>query len=69
MTNGIAIDGVLCPLPPIYQDFFIGYVMQGESFSFHGFLTQLRTVKVEPLAGEVINDAGICDIQVINVSR
>jgi hypothetical protein len=69
MTNGIAIDGVLCPLPPIYQDFFIGYVMQGESFSFHGFLTQLRIMKVEPLAGEVINDAGICDIQVINVSR
>jgi hypothetical protein len=27
MTNGVAIDGVLCSLPLIYKDFVIGYTM------------------------------------------
>jgi hypothetical protein len=68
MTNEIVIDEVLCSLPPIYKDFVIGYAMQGESFTFHGFLTRLRTVKVEPIVGEVIDSASIYDIQVRNVS-
>jgi hypothetical protein len=50
MTNEIAIDGVLCSLSPIYKDFIIGYAMQGESFTYHGFLTRLRTMKVAPSA-------------------
>ena len=46
MTDGFAIDGVLRSLPPIYKDHIRGYVMWGESFTFHEFLSQLRTVKV-----------------------
>ena len=41
--------------------------MRGKSFTFHEFLTELRTLKVEPIAGEVIGGAGIFDICVINV--
>ena len=67
MTDEIAIDGVLSSLPPSYKDFVIGYVMRGESFTFHEFLTRLRTVKVDPVAVEVIDGEGIFDIQVINV--
>jgi hypothetical protein len=29
--------------------------MQGELFTFHGFLTQLRTMKVDPIAGKIVN--------------
>ena len=67
MTDEIAIDGVLSSLPPSYKDFVIGYVMRGESFTFHEFLARLRTVKVDPVAVEVIDGEGIFDIQVINV--
>jgi hypothetical protein len=68
MTNEIAIDGVFCSLTPSYKDFVTCYAIQGKSFTFYGFLARLRTVKVEPLAPEVVNEEGIFDIQVINVS-
>ena len=67
MTDEFAIDGVLRSLPPSYKNFVIGYVMRGESFTFHEFLAKLRTLKVDPIAGEVIDGEGIFDIQVINV--
>ena len=67
MTYEFAIDGVLRSLPPSYKDFVIGYVMRGESFTFHEFLARLRTVKVKPIEGEVVDGEGIFDIQVINV--
>ena len=67
MTDEIAIDGVLSSPPPSYKDFVIGYVMQGELFTFHEFLARLRTMKVDPVAVEVIDGEGIFDIQVINV--
>ena len=67
MTYNFAIDGVLHSLPPIYKDVVLGYVMRGESFTFHEFLAELRTLRVEPIAGEVIDGAGIFDIRVINV--
>ena len=35
--------------------------------TFHEFLAKLRTLKVDPIAGEVIDEEGIFDIQVINV--
>jgi hypothetical protein len=38
-----------------------------ESFTFYGLLARLRTLKVEPLAGKVLNREGIFDIQVINI--
>jgi hypothetical protein len=47
----------------------MGYAMQGESFTFHGFLSQLRTVKVDPIAGEIVKPKKcIFDIQLIKVS-
>ena len=67
MTDEFTIDGVLRSLPPSYKDFVIGYVMRGESLTFHEFLARLRTVKVDPVAVEVIDGEGIFDIQVINV--
>ena len=67
MTDSFAIDGVLHSLPPVYKDVVLGHLMRGESFPFHEFLTGLRTLKVEPIAGEVINGAGIFEICVINV--
>jgi hypothetical protein len=64
-----SIDGVLSWLPPIYQDIVIGYAMQGESFTFQRLWTQWRTMKVEPIAGEIVKSKkGIFDIQVIKVS-
>mgnify|MGYP001797472102 CR=1 FL=1 len=54
MIEYFAIDGVLPSLPPVYKDVFLGYVMQGESFTFHEFLDELRPLKVEPIEGEVI---------------
>jgi len=67
MTDRFAIDGVLRSLPPSYKDHVLGYVMREESFTFHAFLAELRTLKVEPIAGEVIDGEGIFDIHVINV--
>jgi hypothetical protein len=33
--------------------------MEEKLFTFHGILAELRTLKVEPKAGEVINGEGI----------
>jgi hypothetical protein len=47
----------------------MGYAMQGKSFTLHGFLSRLRTMKVDPIAGEMFKPGkSIFDIQVINVS-
>jgi hypothetical protein len=59
MTNEFAINGVLCSLPPIYKDIVIGYTMQGESFTFRGLRTQWRTVKVVPIAREIVNPENV----------
>ena len=42
--------------------------MRGDSIDFHEFLDELYILKVDPIAGEVIDGAGIFDIHVINVS-
>ena len=67
MTDEIAIDGVMCSLPPSCKDFVISYIMRGESFTFHEFMAQLRTAKADQVAGEVIDGEGIFDIHIINV--
>ena len=68
MTNNLAVQGVLRSLPPSYKDVVIGYIMQGDAITFRELLAELRTQKVEPIAGEIIDGAGIFDIHVINVS-
>jgi hypothetical protein len=46
---GCSIDFLLAT-----KTFFIGYAMQGESFTFHGLRTDLRTMKVDPIVGEIV---------------
>ena len=67
MTDALAIEVVLFSLPPSYKDVVVDYIMRGESFTFHEFMARLRTVNVDPIAGEVLDGEGIFDIQVINV--
>jgi len=68
MDDSFAIDGVLRSLPLSYKDVVSSYVMRGDSITFHEFLDELRILEVEPIAGEVIDGAGIFDIHVVNVS-
>jgi hypothetical protein len=69
MTDELTIDVVMLSLPPSYKEFINTYVNTGDDqITFHQFIMQLRCLEVEPIVGEVIDDAGICDIQVINVS-
>ena len=49
------------------KDFVEDYVMRRESFTFHEILAALKTEKVEPIAGEVVDDKCIYDICVIDV--
>ena len=67
MTDEFAIDGVLRSLPPSFKNYVRDYVMGRDSITFCEFVSRLRHVKVEPIAGEVVNAEGISDIQVVNV--
>ena len=55
MADALAISVVLRSLPPSYALIVEGYVMRGNPLNFHEFLAQLRTVHVEPIAGEIID--------------
>ena len=59
MTDKLAIDGLLRSLPPSYKNYVRDYVMRGDSITFCEFVSQMRNVKVEPIAGEVVNAEGI----------
>jgi hypothetical protein len=50
-----SLDGVLRSLPPIYGELVKDYIMKENMFTFHGILAELRTLKVEPIAREVID--------------
>ena len=67
MDDNFAIDGVLRSLPPGYKNVVSSYVMRGDSINFHEFQDELYILKVEPIAGEIIDGAGIFDIHVMNV--
>ena len=67
MTYAFVINGVLRSLPPNYKEYVLSYVMLEESFTFHEFLTKLRTLKVDPMAGEDVDGVGMFDIRIINV--
>jgi len=66
-TDEFAITTVLHSLPPSYKNFVHDYVGRGETSHFHVFMVKLRSVKVEPVAGEIIDGEGIYDIPVVNV--
>ena len=59
MTNEFAIDGVLRLLPPIFKNYVRDYVMGRDSITLCEFVSRLRHVKVEPIAGEVESAEGI----------
>ena len=59
MTDDLAIDGVLRSLPPSFKNYVKDYVMGRDSITFCEFVSRLRHVKVEPIAGEVVNVEGI----------
>jgi hypothetical protein len=50
-------------LPPDYKEFIDNYIKIGDDLiTFHQFIMQLRHLKVELIAREIIDSAGICDI-------
>ena len=59
MTDEFAIDGVLRSLPPNFKNYVRDYVMGRDPITFCEFVSLLRHVKVEPIAGEVVNAEGI----------
>ena len=59
MTEKLAIDGVLRSLRPSFKNYVRDYVLRGASITFCEFVSQLRHVIVEPIAGEVVNAEGI----------
>ena len=59
MTDDLAIDGVLRSLPPSFKNYVRDYVMERDSITFCEFVSRLRHVKVEPIAGGVVNAEGI----------
>ena len=67
MEEAFTIDVVLRSLSPSYRGVVSGYVVRCESLTFAEFISQLRTVQVQPIAGEIIDGEGIFDIHVINV--
>jgi hypothetical protein len=63
MTGDIRKDVVLQSLPLSYATLVEGYVMAGFKDNFHQCLAQLSSLKVEPVAREIVDPIGICDIQ------
>ena len=59
MTDNLAIDGVLRSLPPSFKNYVRDYVMGRNPITFCEFVPRLRRVKVELIAGEVVNAEGI----------
>jgi hypothetical protein len=63
MTNDIGKDVVLLLLPSSYTSYVEGYLMARFNLSFHYCLMQLKSLKVEPVAREILDPAGIFYIQ------
>ena len=62
MADAFAITIVLRSLPPSYEEHVRGYVVKDDSFTLLEFMSQFRTVKVEPIEGEIFDGTGILDI-------
>jgi hypothetical protein len=63
MTDDIGKDRVLQSLPPSYNALVEVYVMTEFKDNFHQCFAQIRSLKVEPGAGQIVNPIVICDIQ------
>jgi hypothetical protein len=64
MTDELTIDVVFLSHSPSYKEFIKSYVITGyDDITFYQCIVQLKHLKVDPIAGEVIDLAGIFDIQ------
>jgi hypothetical protein len=62
MTDALANSAVLRSFPPSNRDFVKRFVKKGEAVTFHQLLVRFRTLKVEPIEGEIVDPSGIFDI-------
>jgi hypothetical protein len=58
ITEEIGKDVLLQSLPPSYSAFVEGYVMAGNKDNFHQSLRQLKSLKVERAAKEIVKPTG-----------
>jgi hypothetical protein len=63
ISDASANRKILCSSPPCYRRFVEEFVMGGESITFHGLVARVRTLKVEPIEGEIVDPSGRFDIQ------
>ena len=64
-TDTFGISVIQRSLPPSYKSFVENYVMGGESVELPEFLEMVRNVQVEPIEGEIVDETGIFDIQML----
>jgi hypothetical protein len=63
MTDALVNSVILRSLPPSYREFVRGFVMKGEAVTFQQLLARVRTLKVEPIEGEIVDPSRIFRIQ------
>jgi hypothetical protein len=63
ISNILANSAVLRSFPPSYRSFVEKFVMEGESVTFHELVARIRSLKVEPIRGGIIDLYSIFDIQ------
>ena len=56
---------ILRSLPPSYKSFVESYVIRCESVELQDFLEMVRNVQIEPIKGEIVDETGIFDIQML----
>jgi hypothetical protein len=59
IPDPLANGAVLRSLPPSCRRFVEDFVIGGESATFHELVARVRTLKVEPIQGEIVDLAGI----------
>ena len=68
-NDEVALNVVLLSIPVSYKNIVANFIRDRDShILFFDFMMWLRNQKVDPATGEVIDEAGIFDIQIINVS-
>ena len=63
MVDSCAIETVLMSLPPNYEKHARGNAIKRDTMNFFVFVSQFKSVKVEPIEGEIFDATCIFDIQ------
>jgi hypothetical protein len=63
MADSCAITAALMSLTPSYEEHVQSYAVRIETMSFLEFISQFKSVKVEPIEGELFDATGIFDIR------